>query len=29
MDSPAPLVAGADGKYPVPNPGQTIDREYA
>ena len=28
MDSPAPLVAGSDGKYPVPNPGRTVDREY-
>jgi hypothetical protein len=23
MDSPAPLVANADGTYPVPNPGRT------
>jgi hypothetical protein len=22
MDSPAPLKAGPDGKYPVPNPGK-------
>jgi predicted dehydrogenase len=28
MDSPAPLVAGADGKYPVPQPGITTRREY-
>jgi predicted dehydrogenase len=28
MDSPAPLVADADGKYPVPQPGRVIDREY-
>jgi predicted dehydrogenase len=27
-NSPAPLVAGADGKYPVPMPGITKDREY-
>jgi predicted dehydrogenase len=32
MDSPAPLVADADGKYPVPQPGRTTvpaRREYA
>jgi len=28
MDSPAPLLAGADGKYPVPQPGIVKDREY-
>jgi len=28
MKSPAPLVAAADGKYPVPMPGITRDREY-
>jgi predicted dehydrogenase len=28
MDSPAPLQVGADGKYPVPMPGVTKDREY-
>lgn len=28
MDSPAPLVADADGKYPVPMPGKTTQREY-
>jgi predicted dehydrogenase len=27
-DSPAPLQAGADGRYPVPTPGVTKDREY-
>jgi predicted dehydrogenase len=27
-DSPAPLQAGPDGKYPVPMPGVTKDREY-
>jgi predicted dehydrogenase len=27
-DSPAPLQAGNDGKYPVPNPGVTTRREY-
>ncbi len=26
--SPAPLIAGADGKYPVPMPGQKKMREY-
>jgi hypothetical protein len=26
--SPAPLLAGADGKYPVPLPGKNKDREY-
>lgn len=29
MDSPAPLLAGKDGKYPVPQPGIVTDREYA
>ena len=28
MDSPAPLPAGPDGKYPVPQPGILKDREY-
>ncbi|MFZ2146042.1 MAG: Gfo/Idh/MocA family oxidoreductase [Sedimentisphaerales bacterium] len=28
MDSPAPLQAGPDGKYPVPQPGITKQREY-
>ncbi|MFN0170162.1 MAG: gfo/Idh/MocA family oxidoreductase [Bryobacteraceae bacterium] len=28
MDGPAPLVAGSDGKYPVPEPGIKKDREY-
>jgi predicted dehydrogenase len=28
MDSPAPLQAGPDGGYPIPQPGITIQREY-
>jgi predicted dehydrogenase len=28
MDSPAPLRAGPDGKYPIPQPGVLTDREY-
>jgi len=28
MDSPAPVQAGPDGKYPVPQPGILKDREY-
>jgi hypothetical protein len=28
MDSPAPLQAGPDGRYPVPQPGLIKDREY-
>lgn len=28
LDSPAPLLADADGRYPVPAPGKTVDREY-
>ena len=28
MDSPAPLVANADGKYPVPRPGIQTKHEY-
>lgn len=28
MDSPAPLVADKDGKYPVPRPGIVRNREY-
>ncbi len=27
-DSPAPLQAGPDGKYPVPQPGRNKEREY-
>ena len=29
MDSPAPLQQGADGAYPVPQPGIITEREYA
>ena len=29
MDSPSPLLAGPDGKYPVPRPGIVTKREYA
>jgi predicted dehydrogenase len=28
VDGPAPVMPDADGKYPVPNPGVTVDREY-
>jgi hypothetical protein len=28
MDSPAPLLVGADGKYPMPEPGRKTKREY-
>jgi hypothetical protein len=28
MESPAPLVAGPDGRYPVPQPGVITQREY-
>jgi predicted dehydrogenase len=28
MDSPAPLQAGSNGKYPIPQPGIVTDREY-
>jgi predicted dehydrogenase len=28
MDAPAPLRAGPDGKYPIPQPGITKEREY-
>lgn len=28
MDSPAPLLAGPDGKYPIPQPGVITSREY-
>ena len=28
MDSPAPLPAGPDGKYPIPMPGISKKREY-
>jgi predicted dehydrogenase len=29
MDSPAPVLAGPDGRYPVPQPGIVTKREYA
>ncbi len=29
MEGPAPLLADAQGKYPVPQPGMVTDREYA
>jgi predicted dehydrogenase len=29
LDGTAPLVANAEGKYPIPQPGITTDREYA
>ena len=29
MESPAPILANAQGKYPVPQPGITVKREYA
>jgi hypothetical protein len=29
LDGPAPLIAGPDGKYPIPQPGIIKDREYA
>ena len=28
LDSPSPLPADADGRYPVPQPGKIVDREY-
>ncbi len=28
MDSPAPLPADPDGKYPIPQPGLVTNREY-
>ena len=28
MNGPAPLQAGADGRYPVPQPGIITEREY-
>ena len=28
MDSPAPLLADADGKYPIPMPGLNTKREF-
>jgi predicted dehydrogenase len=28
MDSPSPLLAGPDGKYPVPQPGVITNRDY-
>ena len=28
MNSPAPLQAGPDGRYPIPQPGIVTDREY-
>jgi hypothetical protein len=29
LDGPAPIQADASGKYPVPQPGITTNREYA
>jgi predicted dehydrogenase len=29
LDSPSPLAADSDGKYPIPIPGRIKDREYA
>jgi len=29
IDGPAPILADKDGKYPVPQPGITVDTEYA
>jgi predicted dehydrogenase len=29
LDGPAPLVANSEGKYPVPHPGLSTNREYA
>jgi predicted dehydrogenase len=29
LDGPAPITAGSDGKYSIPQPGIVIDREYA
>ena len=29
MDSPSPLPADSEGKYPIPYPGLIKDREYA
>jgi predicted dehydrogenase len=29
LDSPSPLAADSDGKYPIPQPGRLKDREYA
>jgi hypothetical protein len=28
MNSPSPLPADAEGRYPVPAPGKTVNREY-
>jgi hypothetical protein len=28
IDSPAPVLADLDGKYPVPQPGRVTKREY-
>ena len=28
LESPAPVVANAQGKYPVPQPGRLKDREF-
>jgi hypothetical protein len=28
MDSPPPVLAAADGRYPIPQPGILTDREY-
>ena len=27
-DGPAPVMPDKDGRYPVPEPGKKIDREY-
>jgi hypothetical protein len=29
LDSPSPLAADSDGKYPIPQPGRVRNREYA
>ena len=29
MDSPGPLPANGDGRYPIPQPGIVTNREYA
>jgi hypothetical protein len=28
LDGPAPVMPGADGKYPIPQPGIQMKREY-
>jgi hypothetical protein len=28
IDGPAPILADKDGKYPIPQPGITVDQEY-